>query len=205
MPFRAFAAYEKQVPVDVKQEDAERVLLKEYKDKLKIDNSVQSLSDPMELKAGWFGEENGTKFWPHVYLTDINHFYRDVITKKNLIQRIECEYKHGKAYRYFRNNFLHEMFVNNVSEDTKYCILCLPSQRISQKPNTVWVIVRKDEGESRGGGIKSAYCTCSAGLIRSCNHVAGLLFRVEAVVLTGVAHPTCTSKLSEWNIPKGKK
>ena len=99
MPFRAFVAYEEQVPVDVKQEDAKRVLLKEYKDKLKIDNSFQSLSDPMELKAGWFGEENGAKFWPHVYLTDITHFYRDVITKKDLIQRIECEYKHGKAYR----------------------------------------------------------------------------------------------------------
>ena len=57
------------VPVDVEQEHAERVLLSEYKDKLKIDNSLQSLPDPMELKTGWLGEENGMKFWPHVYLT----------------------------------------------------------------------------------------------------------------------------------------
>ena len=62
MPFRAFEAYEEHVPVDVEQKHAERVLLKEYKDKLKIDDSLQSLPDPMELKTGWLGEENGMKF-----------------------------------------------------------------------------------------------------------------------------------------------
>ena len=162
----------------------------------------------MELKTGWLGEENGMKFWQHVYPTDITRFYRDVINKKDLIQRIECEYKPGKAYRYLTNNFVQEVFVNGVSEDSKYCILqtkCLPSQRISQKPYTNWAIVRKDKSDSSGGEIKSAYCTCTAGLIGSCNHVAGLLFRVEEAVLTGVAHPPCTSRLSEWNIPKGKK
>ena len=162
----------------------------------------------MELKTGWLGEENGMKFWQHVYLTDITRFYRDVINKKDLIQRIECEYKPGKAYRYLTNNFVQEVFVNGVSEDSKYCILqtkCLPSQRISQKPYTNWAIVRKDKSDSSGGEIKSAYCTCTAGLIGSCNHVAELLFRVEAAVLTGVAHPTCTSRLSEWNVPKRKK
>ena len=118
---------------------------------------------------GWLGEENGMKFWPHVYLTDITHFYRDVINKKDLIQRTECEYKQGKAYWYFTNNFVQQVFVNNVSDDSKYCILhtkCLPSQRISQKPYTVWAVVTKDESD--------------------------------------VAHPTCTSRLSEWNIPEGK-
>ena len=62
------------------------------------------------------------------------------------------------------------MFVNKVSDDSKYCILhtkCLPSQRISQIPYTVRAVVRKDESD--------------------------------------VAHPTCTSRLSEWNIPEGKK
>ena len=86
------------------------------------------------------------------------------------------------------------MFVNNVSEGSKYCILqtkCLPSQTVSQKPYTVMAIVRKDKSDVSGGEIKSGYCTCTAGLIGSCNHVAGLLFRVEATVLTGVAHPTC--------------
>ena len=128
--------------------------------------------------------------------------------KKDLIQRIECEYKQGKAYRYFANKFIQEVFVNNVSEDGKYCILqtkCLRSQRISQKLNTVRAVVRKDESDVSGGEIISTYYTCTSGLIGSCNHVAGLLFRVEAAVLIGVAHPTCTTRRSEWNVPKGKK
>ena len=56
---------------------------------------MHSLPDPMEIKTGWLGEENGMKSRPHVYLTDITRFYRDVINKKDLIQRIECEYKKG--------------------------------------------------------------------------------------------------------------
>ena len=207
MPFKAFAAYEEHVPADLKQEHAERVLLNEYKYKLKIDDNLQSLPDPMELKTGCLGEENGMKFWPHVYLTDITRFYRDVINKEDLNWKIECEFKQGKAYRYFTNNFVQEVFVNNVSEDSKYSILqtkCLPSQRISQKPYTVFTIVRKDQSDSIGEEIKSAYCTCTAGLIGS-YHVAGLLFWVEAAVLTGGVYPTCTSRFSEWNIPKGKK
>ena len=123
-------------------------LLKEYKDKLKIDDSLQSLPDPMELKTGWVGEGNGMKFWPHVYVTDSTRFYKDVINKEDLIQRIDCEYKQSKVYWYFTNKFIHEVFINNVSEDSKCCILqtkFLPSQRISQKPYTVWAIVRRDE------------------------------------------------------------
>ena len=39
----------------------------------------------------------------------------------------------------------------------------------------------------------------------SCNHVAGMLFRIEAAVLLGVTHPTCTMQLAKWNIPSKKK
>ena len=53
--------------------------------------------------------------------------------------------------------------------------------------------------------ILSAYCTCIAGILGSCHHVAGLLFRVEAAVLIGVAHPTCTSMLTSWKVPSKKK
>ena len=49
------------------------------------------------------------------------------------------------------------------------------------------------------------HITCTAGLLRSWHHVAGLLFRVEAAVLIGVTHPTCTSMLTSWNVPSKKK
>ena len=39
----------------------------------------------------------------------------------------------------------------------------------------------------------------------SCNHIAGLLFRIKTAVLIGVTHPTCTSILASWNIPSKKK
>ena len=57
----------------------------------------------------------------------------------------------------------------------------------------------------RGGAIVSAYCTWTAGLLGSCNHVADLLFRVEAAVFIRVTHTTCTSILASWNVPSKKK
>ena len=56
-----------------------------------------------------------------------------------------------------------------------------------------------------GGAILYGYCSCTAGLLGSWYHVAGLLFRVEAAVLIGVTHPTCTSMLASWNVPSKKK
>ena len=132
----------------------------------------------------------------------------DVLDKKSIVQRIECEYKQGKAYRYFTDNFISEVYYNNISDELKYCYLktkCLPSQRVSSKTNDVWVLVKKDLKDEMGGAILGAYCTCTAGLLGSCNHVAGLLFRVETAVLTGVTHPTCTSMLASWNVPSQKK
>ena len=177
-----------------------------YKGKLVVDN--KNLQDPLDIKNGSVGEENDIKLWPQLYLTDITRFYGDVLDKKNIVQRIECEYKQGKAYRYFTDNFISEVFYNNISDESKYCYLktkCLPSQRVSSKPYDVWALVQKDLKCEVGGAILSAYCTCTAGLLGSCNHVAGLLFRVEAAVLIGVTHPTCTSMLASWNVPSKKK
>ena len=53
--------------------------------------------------------------------------------------------------------------------------------------------------------ILAGYCTCTVGLLGSCNHVAGLLFRVKAAVLTGYYNPTCRSTLATWNTLRGKK
>ena len=69
---------------------------------------------------------------------------------------------------------------------------------------TCWAVCRKDLIDIIGGEILSAYCTCIAGLYGSCNHVAGLLFRVEAAVLTGLSNPTCKSVSAAWDIPKTK-
>ena len=95
-----------------------------------------------------------------------------------------------------------------MNSESKYCFLktkYLPSQRVSSKQYDVWALLKKDHVDEVGGEIMSAYCTCTAGFIGSCNHVVGLLFRIEAAVLIGVTHPTCTSNLASWNIPSRKK
>ena len=73
------------------------------------------------------------------------------------------------------------------------------------KQYDVWVVCRKDLVDSIAGEILSPHCTCTAGLYCSCNHVAGLLFRVEAAVLTGLSDSTCTSVSAAWNIPSIEK
>ena len=117
---------------------------------------------------------------------------------------MKCEYKEGKAYRYFTDEFVKEIFINPISDLSKYCMMktrCVPSQRVSSRPYDVWAIIQKDTEECPGGEVVSAYCSCPAGLLESCNHVAGMLFRIEAAVITGVTKPICTSRLSEWVIP----
>ena len=124
-----------------------------------------------------------------------------------MIHRLKCEYKEGKAYRYFTDEFIKEISIHSISTISDYCILktkCTTSQRISARAYDVWAILRKDEGDSPGGEVISAFCSCTAGLLGSCNHVAGMLFCVEAAVITRVTKPTCTSRKSEWVIPQTK-
>ena len=40
---------------------------------------------------------------------------------KDIVQRIECEYKEGKAYRYFTGNLICEFCYNNINDKSKYC------------------------------------------------------------------------------------
>jgi hypothetical protein len=41
-------------------------------------------------------------------------------------------------------------------------------------------------------------------MLGSCNHIAGVLFRVEDSVKRGQTTTSCTDKLSVWNVPKVK-
>jgi len=49
-----------------------------------------SLADPLGIKTGWVGEKSGIKSWPKVYFMDISRYYKNVISKENLWQRVEC-------------------------------------------------------------------------------------------------------------------
>ncbi|VDI16499.1 Hypothetical predicted protein [Mytilus galloprovincialis] len=71
--------------------------------------------------------------------------------------------------------------------------VCL-HKKIKDEEHDVWVCVEKATGE-----IGSSYCTCTAGLGGTCNHVAGLLFRVEATNKLGAS--ACTSLPCTWKVP----
>ena len=62
----------------------------------------------------------------------------------------------------------------------------IPSQSISNKYYQAWAVIEKDLSERPGGKILSAYCSCTAGMLGTYNHIAGLLFRIEHAVKTGL-------------------
>ena len=133
--------------------------------------------------------------------------YFEAKSTDEFLNKVNSEYKQGKAYRYFTCEFVQEIFYHKISEISEYCVMktkVTPSQRITQKYCIVWVILTKDKGEIPGGKIMNAYCQCTAGLLGLCNHIGGILFRIEAAVLQGLTHPSCTSTLAKWNVPKVK-
>ena len=44
----------------------------------------------------------------------------------------------------------------------------------------------------------SCYCTCTAGIGETRNHIAAAMFRVEAAVPSGLSSTSCTSSSNEW-------
>ena len=60
--FRAFCAWEENLPVDVNAELAEQRLQHKYKAKLNRDGEI--FPDPFSLTSGWKGEKKGIASWP---------------------------------------------------------------------------------------------------------------------------------------------
>ncbi|XP_070208037.1 uncharacterized protein [Littorina saxatilis] len=110
-------------------------------------------------------------------------------------------------FRYYTCERVRELKYHPVRPSSPYCYLSanvFASMRMKTS-YTVWVMVTsKKEGSSGGGGeIKEAFCSCPAGLLGSCNHIAGVLFRVEAAVKIGATQRTGTEVSCQWAVPKG--
>jgi len=156
-------------------------------------------------KKEWESESTALTKWPPVYYHDIANYLEGINTPGKFLHRLSCDYKEGKSYRYFACDFVKEILYHPINQKSKYCFLkskVTPSQRTSSTPYNVWAAI---ERESPGGKIISSYCSCTAGLLGSCNYVTAMLFRVEAAVASGFTKPTCTSKLSAWNVPAATK
>jgi hypothetical protein len=204
--YRAFCAWEEKVPVNISKQQAELRLQDEYKAKLILPNG-DIIPDPFSLEDGWIGEASGISKWPSLYIMDIATFL-NCNKPSDVVHRVLNEYKEGKAYRYFSCEWVKEIYFHPFRTNSETCLLrakVTPSQSVNQKDYDVWVAVKKDSKSGPGGQVLSAYCTCTAGMLGTCNHVTGLLFRVEHAIKTGATDVSCTSKPCEWNIPAKTK
>ncbi|XP_069114201.1 uncharacterized protein [Argopecten irradians] len=163
----------------------------DYEKLLHVDDEV--IPDPLSLHSGWVEEKFGLPQWSPVYITDIASF---LASNQSMLNK----YKIGKAYEYCQSGLLQQIYYHHISNSCLNYILyvkCTPSQKLKEDSHTVWVCCAKDSG-----AVKSAYCTCSAGLGSTYNHVAGLLFRVEAANKMG--YTSCTSIPCSWTQPSKK-
>ena len=78
------------------------------------------IPDPLHIKDGWIGEENGISKWPSIYYLDISNYMK--LIGPEFIARLDKEYKLGKAYRYFTDGLVREVFYTEI-KNTDYCIL----------------------------------------------------------------------------------
>ena len=118
------------------------------------------LKDPLETAEGWIDETNGITCWPPVFCSDIVKFLMSNDDSEKT-QKYLNEYKVGKAYEFFKSDWLKEVFYKKV--DDKLCVLrarCSPSQRVKDDHHSVWVCVAQETGE-----VKRAYCSCTAGYV----------------------------------------
>lgn len=118
------------------------------------------IPDPFQLHENWVGEKSGIQLWPPTYISDIIAYFTDKTSQDNL-KAVLQDYKVGKAYEYFHNGFLKEVFYHHVSTKSEYCLLrskCVPSQRVKDEPHNLWVCAEKATGQ-----IMTSYCSCTAG------------------------------------------
>ena len=150
------------IPVLKSQSELEIQKTLDYKALLTVEDDggkLITLPDPRTEIYHWTGEKDGMKNWPPIFFNDICVFIlsRHAGQEVDMRKRILNEYKEGKAFRYFDNKWMKEIYVCEVGN---FCFLkgeCTPSQRIGDLPHQIWVCAH------RSGEIRAAYCTCVAG------------------------------------------
>ncbi|XP_067948705.1 uncharacterized protein [Watersipora subatra] len=119
-------------------------------------------------------------------------------------------YKTGKAYSYFFNDWIQEVFFHDI-RDTDACYLkstCTPSQRVNDIPHSQWIKVLKSSGV-----VQSAFCSCQLqyhdvynfSLSQSCNHIAALMFKIESAFRLDISNPACTNTACACKGPSSRK
>lgn len=125
--------------------------------------------------------------WP---LVDLGHIFHYILEKKAFESDYVGQYKVKKAFSYFKSGFVSQVVTaTGADKDTIFLKgSVLPSQKVSSAPHVVCALLKKS------GEIQTAYCSCTVGLSRCCNHVIALLYKVEFAVAE-----TCTEVKCRFN------
>ena len=195
-------AHCEKTPIVPKKKNEERSIESEYKSKLSI--GEKKIPDPLNIDSGWIKEkEGGMTKWPSMYYQDMSRFVN--LEGKEFLAQMDREYKLGKSYTYFADNLVGNILYKDIDSDL--CFLKTEvgrSQAMRKKSYKVWAVLTKDkDDESPGGEILKSYCECLAGLSGVCNHLVGMLFKVENAVTKGLTKPSKTSLKSTWNDRSG--
>ena len=183
---RALVSFEnKEKPL--KDDKLHEIIRKEYNTILELNH----LADPLEVTSGW---ENDMKSWPSLDLGRIFHY---ILERKAFDTDYVGQYKVRKAYSYFKSGFVSQIVslkLDGINKDRAiFKTSVLPSQKVSCAPHTVWILIDKS------GTILTAYCSCTAGLSRCCNHVIAALYKINFAVSEGLTNPSCTEVKSKFN------
>ena len=94
------------------------------------------IPDPFQNNEGWLNEEDGVKYWAntlHPHIFNFLAFHPSKLASKDI-----SNYKTFKAFSYYAQGWLSSLQLNNLNEDSKFCLLkgtCRPSQKINDSPH----------------------------------------------------------------------
>nr|XP_029724115.1 uncharacterized protein LOC115264512 [Aedes albopictus] len=75
-----------------------------------------------------------------------------------------------EAYKKFEAGMVHSVTGGIINDLHVVRGKVSHSMRLNSKPLTAWMIIQKD------GSVRSAHCTCVAGLSETCSHVSTILY-----------------------------
>lgn len=180
---RALIAHEQKTEIIPTAKNISETLRKDYEKLLKQHNID---ADP--LTANDF--EDDIKKWPG---TNIGQVFSYFLDSKAFATEYIGQYKLRKAYSFFGSGFVDKIFTKKINQNVLIRSSVTPSQKINEKPHKLWILFASDSS------VMTAFCTCTAGHSKCCNHVAAVLYKVEFANEKGITDPACTDEACMWN------
>ena len=170
----------------------------------------QTTATPVSFKkpeSGWTKELKGLPDFSDIniraYATQSGKkVNRTQSNMKGNVTEKTCEKPENRGYQFFKERYLHDMWVCTKDECVYVKAKCYRSQKTKQQPHDLWCVITSNEPSE----TKHAYCKCVAGASGFCNHVFGLLYQISHLSKSGAKDiPAVISKTSvpqAWDKPR---